>query len=231
MPEPAIRGRRVAAMLSTLSLAWGCATTGTPANDGYEFFAGAGSGDVWFEKVEEWQARERIHQGVPEPRHEGPLSQRSSLLRVKFKAFEIEEKRALARRFMSWSQDQARLHYRFDERQDLAGDHWPTTKELFDNNGDDCDGLDLIAYNLMRQLGFHEREIFRAVIRRDRDRENHMVTFWFEDPDDPWVIDVTGAMTMRMRRLSELPGWTPTVIFNEHEHYTVRRRAPRVALD
>ena len=115
------------------------------------------------------------------------------------------------------------IYYRFDDKQDLAGDDWPTSHDLFEHNGDDCDGLDLIAYNLMLELGFPVQDVFRAVIRRDHDGEFHMVTLWFEDPDDPCVIDTPGAMTLRLRHLSEVPGWTPAVIFNAEAHYTVHR--------
>jgi hypothetical protein len=177
---------------------------------------------VWFEKVRHWQERE-VAENPAELRRSSLPDGRSGLLSEKFRAFADEERRALARRFVEWAQDQAMQHYRFDDRQDLAGDDWPTTKDLFEKNGDDCDGIDLISYNLMLDLGFPESEIYRAVIRRDSDGEFHMVTLWFEDPADPWVIDTTGAMTMKMRRLSALPGWTPAVIFNEAGHYTVRK--------
>ena len=48
-----------------------------------------------------------------------------------------------------------------------------------------------------------------------------MVTLWFEDPHDPWVLDATGAMTFQMRRFSEIKGWTPRKVFNETEQYQV----------
>src|SRR3989304_1033191 len=80
-------------------------------------------------------------QGLARPG--GPGGRRAGVRRKKFRAFADEEKRALARRFVEWAQDQAMQHYRFDDRQDLAGDEWPTTKDLFDKNGDDCDGIDL----------------------------------------------------------------------------------------
>jgi hypothetical protein len=54
-----------------------------------------------------------------------------------------------------------------------------------------------------------------------------MVTLWFEDPNDPWVIDPTGAMTAGMPRMSELPEWTPLKVFSHEEDYTVR--AERIA--
>jgi hypothetical protein len=203
----------------------GCAGMGKPAFPRYRFFVAAEPGDVWFEKVRDWQQREVG--GRPDVvRRAAEPDPRSGLLSKKFRAFADEEKRQLARRFVAWSQEQAMQHYRFDERQDLAGDDWPSSKDLFDRNGDDCDGLDLIAYNLLLDLGFREDEIYRAVIRRDLDGEFHMVTLWFEDPEDPWVLDTTGAMTMRMRRISDLPGWTPAVVFNASGHYTVRKLVP-----
>jgi hypothetical protein len=214
--------RRIALALAALAAAAaGCAGIPKPLVS-YRFFVAAEPGDVWFEKVRDWQVRE-VAAEPAELRRTAEPDRRSGLLRKKFRAFADEEKRRLARRFVEWAQDQAMQHYRFDDRQDLAGDDWPTTRDLFDRNGDDCDGIDLIAYNLMLDLGFPEQEIYRAVIRRDHDGEFHMVTLWFEDPVDPWVIDTTGAMTMKMRRLSELPGWTPAVIFNASAHYTVRK--------
>lgn len=208
-------------LLAACALAQACASPPRPEVS-YRFFVAAEPGDVWFEKVREWQQRE-VAGNPAEIRRSAEPDARSGLLRKKFRAFADAEKQALARRFVEWAQEQAMQHYRFDESQDLAGDEWPTTQDLFDRNGDDCDGIDLIAYNLMLDLGFPEDQIYRAVIRRDRDGEFHMVTLWFDRPDDPWVIDTTGAMTMKMRRLSELPGWTPAVLFNANDHYTVRR--------
>ena len=208
-------------LITACALAQACASPPRPQVS-YRFFVAAEPGDVWFEKVRQWQQRE-VAGNPAEIRRSAEPDERSGLLRKKFRAFADAEKQALARRFVVWAQEQAMQHYRFDERQDLAGDEWPTTQDLFERNGDDCDGIDLIAYNLMLDLGFPEDQIYRAVIRRDRDGEFHMVTFWFDRPDDPWVIDTTGAMTMKMRRISELPGWTPAVLFNANDHYTVRR--------
>jgi|SRR5215475_9619971 len=188
----------------------------------YRFFVEAEPGDVWFDKVRDWQHRE-IASRVAEDVAQDHDQFTEGSLRSAFVKFSREERRKLAQQFVAWAQEQAMIYYRFDDQQDLAGDQWPTSHDLFVQNGDDCDGLDLISYNLMLELGFPESEIYRAVIRRDYDGEFHMVTFWFEDPDDPWVIDTTGAMTLRLRRLSEVPGWTPAVLFNAQTHYTVHR--------
>ena len=127
-----------------------------------------------------------------------------------------------------WSQRQARLHFTPDPQTTLEGDHWPTVEELFETNGDDCDGMDLIAYALLREAGFRADETYRLVVRRERDGANHMVTLWFEDREDPWVIDATGAMTLGMRKFSDLPpGWMPRMMFNENETYNVLERGLR----
>jgi hypothetical protein len=181
------------------------------------------STDPWYGKVENWQSREREHRpqealadadGI---REAGP---RSGLLRVKMGRWTAKERLAMVKRIATWSQQESRRHYRFDPPTDYSNDPWPTTKDLLDQNGDDCDGLDLITYKLMRSFGYPRGELFRAIVKRQRDGANHMVTLWFEDPKDPWVVDATGAVTMTVRRFSQLPGWTPTKVFNEEIQFT-----------
>jgi len=134
-------------------------------------------------------------------------------------AFERAERRALAARITAYAQAEARRHFRWDPETGLADDPWPTSLELYAQNGDDCDGLDLIAYDLLLAFGFPEEQLYRVVVRRDRDGANHMATLWFETPDNPWLIDATGAISRRLRRVSELPGWTPVRVVDENELY------------
>ena len=53
-----------------------------------------------------------------------------------------------------------------------------------------------------------------------------MVTLWFEGKsrEDPFVLDPTGVVTDSMTRLSEIPGWEPIEIFDEHAHFRVEER-------
>lgn len=201
----------------------GLACASNPAADThFQFFSGARpDDDPWFEKVEEWQRRARAEAATGSSAIRDTGITRSSLLSNKIGEFEAGEKRKLARRINEWAQIQARKHYRAEPNADFDADHWPTFGELIERNGDDCDGLDLIGYQLLREFGYPQDVVYRAIVRRDRDRANHMVTLWFEDAGDPWVLDATGAMTMKMRRFSELPGWTPTKMFNELEQYRV----------
>ena len=184
--------------------------------------------------VAQWQLRaQRV---APETRpslpHEDSVrkAELSGMLRRKMGAFHVEQRHALARKINVWAKGEARTHYRFDrDPRNPALDHWPTFLELLDRNGDDCDGLDLIAFEMLREFGFQRGEIYRAVVKRNSDGRNHMVTLWFEDREDPWVIDVTGAMSGLMRKFSQLPGWTPTVVFDEYDQFGVTRRSLPIA--
>ena len=113
----------------------------------------------------------------------------------------------------------AREHY----VEDGPVDHWATLAETLHNNGDDCDGLELLVQQLLFDLGFPGDQVYRAVVRRPSDDQHHMVTLWFESPDDPWVIDPTGAMVLGLRRMSEVPGWVPLKLFSSTEEFTVRQ--------
>ncbi len=206
-------------------LAWTLAcATGAPVESPsrYRFFDDAGvDDDIWSQKISDWQARERASAGSPDA--PAPDAQ---TLETNFDDFRHHQRRVLARRVVDWSQAQALLHYRKDPATDLANDPWPTTENLFATNGDDCDGLDLLAYNMLLDFGFPREELYRAIIRRERDGAHHMVTLWFEDPEDPWVVDVTGAMSGQLVRFSELPpGWRPTRVFNEVRQFRAEPRA------
>jgi hypothetical protein len=194
-----------------------------PGDVDFRFFvAPEPTRDFWYEKVDDWQQRERADR--PQTALADPATvrakPRSGLLTVKMGRWEADERLALAKRLAKWSQAASRRHYRFDGPDERVNDPWPTTKNLLDKNGDDCDGLDLIVYEMMREFGFPEDQLYRAIVRRNRDRANHMVTLWFDQTDDPWVIDATGAVTLNVRRFSQLPGWTPTKLFNEHVQYS-----------
>jgi hypothetical protein len=221
-----------AAALATV-VALGCASAphgSAPAAGHFEFFGAAvpdnSDVDPWYPKVAEWQGRMR--QDKPEPlmytRRSLANAENTGWLRLEMGAWREQERRDLAKRIIDWTQHQARKHYKFDPSTDPVFDHWPTVSELLINNGDDCDGVDLIAYQLMREFGFPADQMYRAVVRRNRDHANHMVTLWFESPDDPWVLDATGAMTFSMRHFSELPGWTPTKVFNDEKQFLASQR-------
>jgi hypothetical protein len=220
-------GARAVLLALLLALGWGCAT-GPGGGAGYEYFATPAASDPWSRKIQRWQQRERFDRGddrlvvpgdVAEPGvGETEDAAAAENLQEKYEAFRAMRRRAMAREIADWIQSQAHQHY----VPDGPIDRWATLGETLRQNGDDCDGLELLTYNLLRDLGFRD-EVFRAIVYRRSDGQHHMVTMWFEDPEDPWVIDPTGAMTSGMPRMSEVPGWVPLKVFGEDEDFTVEQ--------
>jgi hypothetical protein len=184
------------ALLVALALGGGCRSSIVTSTAVYRYFVQPAPDDLWSRKIRGWQERERADQPAPAPvaksgASTAPADDEVEDLRVKYNAFRAERKRALARELAEWVQAQAPAHY----VEDGAVDHWATLEETFRKGGEDCDGLELLAFRLLRDLGFPETEVYRAIVVRPSDGQHHMVTLWFEDPSDPWVIDPTGAMT------------------------------------
>jgi len=218
------RSRQLFWIALAIGMGWGCAH-GLASGVHYVYFGKPEPDDAWSRKIRAWQVRELgVGPGAPaEVAGSGlggpAVDEAVGDLRAKYDAFRSERKRALARDLAAWIQTEAPRHYVADG----PVDHWATLEETFRANGDDCDGLELLAYYFLRDLGFQEDEVFRAIVFRRSDGQHHMVTLWFENPDDPWVIDPTGAMTLGMPRMSELPDWVPLKVFSEQRDYTVRR--------
>ena len=222
--------RALAALLVATALSPGCVHMGhaQPASEHFAFFSSPAQGDPWSQKIAGWQRRERAQvldvavapAAVSGPGEGAPPTGAVSL-REKFDSFRREQQRRQASEVASWLQQTARAHY----RPDGAFDHWATLEETLSADGDDCDGLELLAFNLLRDLGFSKDEVFRAIVYRAEDGQHHMVTLWFENPDDPWVIDPTGAMTAGMPRLSAVAGWAPLKVFDDTREFTPQELA------
>ncbi|HEU4427561.1 MAG TPA: hypothetical protein VFT98_02310 [Myxococcota bacterium] len=224
------RIRGLACVLLLASLTPGCAHVRQtpPPSAAFAYFTRSAPDDPWRPKISGWQARERADHadlavapasvsGAPD---RSPKAEAASL-REKFASFRREQQRRQASEVAAWIQENARSHY----RPDGAFDHWATLEETLASDGDDCDGLELLAFNLLRDLGFPEREVLRAIVVRPADGQHHMVTLWFENPDDPWVIDPTGAMTSGMPRMSEVAGWQPLRVFDDEREFTPQELA------
>jgi len=232
----------VAALL--LGLGLGCAGLslgGASPDSGLDYFQRPSPDDLWSPKIEGWQRRERFDAALIQPLESGPAVESAGYsaandhlpadqaardgLRAKYFEFRSTRKRALARDVAAWIQAEAKQHY----REDGPVDHWATLEETLARGGDDCDGLELLAFHALRDLGFAATEVYRAIVVRPSDGQHHMVTLWFEDPEDPWVIDPTGAMTLGMPRMSELTAWVPIKVFSERLEYTVRESRESLA--
>lgn len=230
MFSPGSLSRRLRHSIWTLVLAlsWvgtsGCASIPGVAPESYHYFASPASTDPWSPKIAGWQVRERRSlKGLPDRTDRIPTRGRD--LRSKYDDQRQRHRdsastpQQVARSLAGWVQDQAPNHYVADG----AIDHWATLEDTLSRNGDDCDGLELLAYHALRELGYGDDQVFRAIVYRPDDGQHHMVTLWFETADDPWVIDPTGAMTRGMPRMSEVPGWVPLKVFSEHREFSVKR--------
>lgn len=201
----------------------------------YGYFTPPTYNDAWSAKIGAWQRRERADYGPVSSSGESRVEPLENLeqedqlaevaqrvdpsggLRGKYFVYRAERKRQMARSLAAWIQKQAQEHY----FPDGPIDHWATLEETLDRDGDDCDGLELLTFHALRDLGFRSEEVFRAIVYRPLDGQHHMVTLWFEDQADPWVIDPTGAMTLGMPRMSDLPNWVPLKVFSDTTEYTV----------
>ena len=222
------RGRELAVLwLLTTCLALGCGGLSGPALS-YRYFDRPASDDIWSRKIAGWQDRERAQEAVDQASANSPLSTVGAgpasqappsvdSLRAKYRSFRVEHRRELARDVALWVQAQSKLYY----IPDGPIDHWATLEETLAHNGDDCDGLELLTFHFLLDNGFRPDEVFRAIVFRPSDGQHHMVTLWFENASDPWVIDPTGAMVSGMPHLSEVPNWVPIKLFTETAEFTV----------
>jgi len=197
----------------------------------WDFFATPSVSDPWSRPIASWRLRQRAAlragrippfpqlppvSAAPEARGGAPSGY---ALAEHYDAFLATQRRALAQDVLRWVQTLARERY----VEDGPVDRWPTLSELLRSVGDDCDGLELLSYHALRQLGFPSEQIYRAILRRSETGQHHMVTLWFEDPRDPWVLDPTDTITSRLRRLSRIEGWEPLKLFSENDEFTVTR--------
>jgi hypothetical protein len=179
-----------------------------------DFFVESPREDPWNAKIKNWQSRNQLDQlAVAEHAPKG------GQLGEEYRGFELELRRRIAAEAVAWIQDESRRHY----IPDGEVDHWATLSEVIAQDGDDCDGLDLMTFDLLRKLGFSKDEIFRSIVVDRETGQHHMVTLWFESADrrDPWVLDPTGVVTNQLVHLSQVPRWSPIEMFDEARHYRV----------
>ena len=191
-----------------------CATIAPPVAS-LDFFKEAPADDPWHSKISEWQARHRVDPALG-PEVEGYGSE----LAEDYALFSQKLKREIAAEAVRWTQAQSRRVYEPDGSQD----HWATLGEVLDEGSDDCDGLDLLTFQLLRRFGFEEREIVRSIVVQNGSGQHHMVTLWFAGGDgdrDPYLLDPTGVVSSEMRRLSAIEDWVPIETFDEDAHYRV----------
>ncbi len=194
-----------------------CATSGGFPSAALDFFTPASVGNPWNHKIENWQLRHQL-----DPVVRGAEAGDVTDLGDAYVAFTDELRRQIVLQTVEWVQKNSREYYRPDGSQD----HWATLSEVIQTGGDDCDGLDLLTFVLLRRMGFGDDEIFRSIVVEAGTGQHHMVTLWFEKGThgDPYVLDPTGVVTQSMARLSEVGDWEPIELFDERAHYAVKPR-------
>ncbi len=205
---------RSLAIASVSLLLLSCVGSKTLPAVSLDLFAPAPSDDPWAHKIADWQARhdrDPARRGEPGP-HESELAR-------EYEEFSRELRRRLVSDTVEWVQEHSSKYYRPDENYD----HWATLGEVVESGADDCDGLDLLTFALLRRLGFRTSEIYRSIVVERESGQHHMVTLWFDEQGrmDPFVLDPTGVVTQGMVRLSEIEGWEPIQLFDEREHFRV----------
>ncbi len=194
-----------------------CATSGGLPSVVHDFFVPASAENPWNHKIENWQLRHQL-----DPVVRGADSAAATDLGDAYVDFTDKLRRQIVLQTVQWVQKNSREIY----RPDGAQDHWATLSEVIQTGGDDCDGLDLLTFVLLRRMGFGENEIFRSIVVEEGTGQHHMVTLWFENGTngDPYVLDPTGVVSQSMARLSEVGAWEPIELFNERAHFAVKPR-------
>lgn|SRR5262245_12241819 len=212
---------RVRSFVALVGLLAGCSSFGRPVVGVREFDYSVipGPSDPFSGQVAFWQTRQRADTDVRGGASGG--REISDSLGDRYDAFVSSQRYELARSVVAWAQATARARYEQDH-----GEYWPTFDELRRTRAEDCDGLELMIYRSLQAFGFERERLFRAVIE-DRAGQMHMVTLWFEDATDPWVLDPTGLAAVEPTLMSALEDWTPRRVFREDADYSVRPRAVR----
>jgi hypothetical protein len=206
-------GLRVVSLVALGFMTGACTGFGDPGSREFDYTAEPRREDPISARVAFWQARQ-----VAEDAGAGAAAAGVGSLGERHDAFVAAERLALARHVVEWAQSVSRTGYTRDQTP-----YWPTFGELRRGRGDDCDGLELLIYRSLQAFGFEQARLFRAVIE-DRTGQLHMVTLWFEDIMDPWVLDPTGMATIEPVPMSELEDWIPRRVFSEDADYLVVSR-------
>ncbi len=217
-------------VLATLWLA-ACATPSEPA--GYQLFVPLQGDDAFAPAIEHWQAETRLEgltAEVAELRAQlrgeipPPVTEPggASALGRAYLEFRSELRHGVVIDTVRWVQQQSGLYY----RRDRGLDDWPVLGELLAAGADDCDGMDLLTFSLLRRLGFEHGEIYRTIVRNVETGLHHIVTLWFAPGrrDDPWLLDSTGQVSRAVIPLSAQTDWEPLRLFDETTAYAVRPR-------
>jgi hypothetical protein len=177
------------AMLAAIGVP-ACATSPAPSA-GEEpvaaLFGEPDTGDPFFARIRLWQASERLAalRGRPAAtfaadaaaglaRAAPAQTSPRTALAASLEDFERAQRERAVETTLRWVQAQSRTLY----RPDAGGEHWPALDDLLREGEDDCDGLELLTFALLRRQGFTAGELYRAIVWHPERDAYHMVTLW-----------------------------------------------------
>lgn len=103
------------------------------------------------------------------------------------------------------------IKYVSDETQWHVKEYWPTSEEVMKRKADDCDGIAVAHWFMLRDCGFPDDSIGMVMT------DNHMFACIYDEDDDFWVLD-NGYLTTKIVRASKLfphsKGGSPIAGFN-----------------
>jgi len=188
----------------------------------YDFFGAIDPhNDPWFYRIQDWQDDQLIAQrdGLGKlASHEAATSM--TALEASANAFQAGQRRALARRINTWVQNNAVSTPEAPESSD------PDPARLLSAGAEDPLGLDQTTRSLLLRFGFEADELYRGVLRQRNGDRYHVVTLWFEDRRDPWVLDASSVLSAELKRLSRVSSWQLIRVFNETKQFRAVPRAP-----
>ncbi len=221
--------RRLGLAISVVTLLLVSCATRPLSSTTLDLFVVAPANDPWNAKVTDWQERHHLDQSSSSQLSaSSDLGKLYSDFTAEMERRQLEDRRGLVADAVDWVQGLSREYYRSDGKED----HWATIGHVIANGGDDCDGLDLLTFVLLRHLGFESDEIYRSIVVERQSGQHHMVTLWFEEGsrDDPFVLDPTGVVRKGLARLSSIRGWEPIELFDEDSHFRVEPMPGGVAV-
>ena len=127
-----------------------------------DFFVAAPHDDPWNAKIRNWQSRHKLDQAQP-----AAIAPAPDLI-AGYDEFTRSLRRRIAADAVAWVQGESHRHY----IPDGETDHWATLSDVVATNGDDCDGLDLLTFLLLRKLGFVDSNgLFQYAIRTEGEQQ------------------------------------------------------------
>jgi len=204
--------------MPTLAFLWLLAACAAPVGPPrWQLSSPLQDSNVFGPAIRAWQSAQSWEElgGRLADAHDGELGQ--ALAR-----FERELRAETARRVLEWVAREGKARF----VPDGEIDHWPTFREVLRRGVDDCDGLELLTFRLLRRAGFQRGEIYRAVLVERDTGDHHMVTLWFADgiDEDPIVLDPLRQAVSLPTPLSRIEAWQPVLMFDEHDAFEPRGR-------